>query len=180
MAKVLARGPHLKTSEKPTQKKQYRKIVYHGTTTQQFNENAKKMKKSNCVVLPVPPSKFLKMAGSPKSLATPVIEASKRGDDPIGQVFVQVIAGSNGFERVAVLPIELVRKAAFHYPRFLIFGYFFTFLAPTGRIPLFKCAWHTHTEKWTHLYINRDRYINFFLYNFMVPTLNFAGYHVFR
>ena len=32
------------------------------------------------------------------------------------------------------------------------FGYFFTFLAPTVRIPLFKCAWHT--KIWTHLYIH--------------------------
>ena len=33
------------------------------------------------------------------------------------------------------------------------FGYFFIFLAPTVRLPLFKrCAHaHTHTEKWTHL-----------------------------
>ena len=138
MAKVLARGPHLKTSEKPTQKKQYRKIVYHGTTTQQFNENAKKMKKSNCVVLPVPPSKFLKMAGSPKSLATPVIEASKRSDEPIGPGFVQVIAGSNGFERVAVLPNGLVRKAAFHYSRFRIFSMLFQIYSPDGADPHFQ------------------------------------------
>ena len=26
------------------------------------------------------------------------------------------------------------------------FGYFFIFLAPTVRLPLFKCAWHTHTH----------------------------------
>ena len=42
-----------------------------------------------------------------------------------GQVFVCLIAGSNGLERVAVLPIGLVRKAAFHYSRFRIFGMFF-------------------------------------------------------
>ena len=38
-----------------------------------------------------------------------------------------------------------------------IFGYFFIFLAPTVRLPLFKCVTytHTHTEKWTHLYIYR-------------------------
>ena len=51
--------------------------------------------------------------------------SQKSGDDPIGQVFVYVIAGSNGFERVAVLPIGLVRKATFHYSRFRIFGTFF-------------------------------------------------------
>ena len=52
----------------------------------------------------------------------------KSGQDRIGQVFVYVIAGSNGFERVAVLPIGSVRKAAFHdseKPHFLdIFSYF--------------------------------------------------------
>ena len=35
-----------------------------------------------------------------------------------------------------------------------IFGYFFKFLAPTVRIPLFKrtanAHTRTHTEKWTH------------------------------
>ena len=40
--------------------------------------------------------------------------------------FVYVIAGSNAFERVAVLPIGLVRKAAFHYSRFRIFRIFFS------------------------------------------------------
>ena len=48
------------------------------------------------------------------------------GDDRIGQVFVYVIAGSNGFERVAVLPIGSVRKVAFHYSRFRIFWIFFS------------------------------------------------------
>jgi len=42
VAKVLARRPILKTYEKPTQKKQHRKIVNHGITTQKFNENEKK------------------------------------------------------------------------------------------------------------------------------------------
>ena len=61
----------------------------------------------------------------------------KSGDDPIGQVFVYAIAGSNGFERVVVLPMGSVRKAAFHDSRFRIFWvFFFKFLATTVRIPL--------------------------------------------
>ncbi len=36
------------------------------------------------------------------------------------------------------------------------FGYFFIFLAPTVRLPLFKrSVTHTHTQIWTHLYIYR-------------------------
>ena len=37
----------------------------------------------------------------------------------------RVRTGLSGFERVAVLPIGLVRKAAFHYSRFRIDGIFF-------------------------------------------------------
>ena len=44
------------------------------------------------------------------------------------KLFFYVIAGSNGFERVAVLPIGSVRRAAFHYSRLRIFWIFFTFL----------------------------------------------------
>ena len=45
---------------------------------------------------------------------------SKEIDDRIDQVFVYVIAGSNGFERVAVFRIGSVRKAAFHDSRLQI------------------------------------------------------------
>ena len=38
----------------------------------------------------------------------------KSGDDRIGPVFVYVIAGSNGFERVRAGSSGLVRKAACH------------------------------------------------------------------
>ena len=50
----------------------------------------------------------------------------KSGDDPIGQVFDNVITGSNGFQRVVVLPIGSVRKAAFPYSRFRIFWMIFS------------------------------------------------------
>ena len=77
----------------------------------------------------------------------------KSGDDPIGQAFVNVITGSNGFQRVVVLPIGSVRKATFPYSRFRIFWIFFQIFSPTVRLPLFKrCA---HTKKWIHLYIYR-------------------------
>ncbi len=60
----------------------------------------------------------------------------KSGDDPIGQVFAYVIAGSNGFERVVVLPIGSVRKAAFHYSRFRILWIFLSdFLPPRCGFP---------------------------------------------
>ena len=72
----------------------------------------------------------------------------KSGDDPIGQVFAYVIAGSNGFQRVVVLPIGSIRKTAFHYSRSRIFWmFFFIFLAPMVRLPLFKCVKYTHTHK---------------------------------
>ena len=62
--------------------------------------------------------------------------------------FFYVIAGANGFERVAVLPIGSVREAAFHYSRFRIFlAYFSKFVAFSVRIPLFKRTAHTHTAK---------------------------------
>ena len=43
-------------------------------------------------------------------------------------------------ERVAVLPIGSIRKAAFHYSRFRIFGLVSKFVALSVRIPLFKCV----------------------------------------
>ena len=46
-------------------------MVYQGITTQKFNENAKKMEKSNYEVWPAPSSKFLKVAHGLKSLASP-------------------------------------------------------------------------------------------------------------
>ena len=39
----------------------------------------------------------------------------------LAKFLTYIIAGSNGFERVAVLPIGSVRKAAFRYSRFRIF-----------------------------------------------------------
>ena len=56
----------------------------------------------------------------------------KSGDDPIGQVFDNVITGSNGFQRVVVLPIGWVRKAAFHDSRFRIFWIFFQMFSSHG------------------------------------------------
>ena len=83
--------------------------------------------------------------------------SQKSGDDPIGQVFVYVIAGSNGLERVAVLPIGLVRKATFHYSRFRIFGTFFQIFSSLRTDSFFfKCVWHT--EKWTSLDIEKTLY----------------------
>ena len=73
--------------------------------------------------------------------------SSKSGDDRIGQVFSYVIAGSNGFQRVAVLRIGSVRKAAFHFLRRRIFRIFFNVLAPTVRLPLFKRSARAHTHK---------------------------------
>ena len=57
----------------------------------------------------------------------------------MAKFFADVSAGSNGFERVAVLLIGSVRKAAFHYSRLRIFWIFFQIFSPTVRIPL-KCA----------------------------------------
>ena len=69
----------------------------------------------------------------------------KADDDPIGQVFAFVIAGSKGFQWFAVFwcfrsgwsekrPSVIHDSASFEY--------FFKFLAPTMRIPLFKCVGH--------------------------------------
>ena len=73
----------------------------------------------------------------------------KADDDPIGQVFAFVIAGSKGFQWFAVFwcfrsgwsekrPSVIHDSASFEY--------FFKFLAPTVRIPLFICLWHK--EQW--------------------------------
>ena len=65
----------------------------------------------------------------------------KSGDDRIGQVFVCVIAGSNGFERVAGLPCS---RSGWCEKRSSVIGecafldIFFQFLALTVRMPLFK------------------------------------------
>ena len=70
----------------------------------------------------------------------------KSGDDRIGQVFVCVIAGSNGFERVAGLPCSRsgwCEKRSSMIGECAFFGYFFKFLALTVRIPLFKRTGHT-------------------------------------
>ena len=66
------------------------------------------------------------------------------------QVFVDVIARSNGFERVAVLPIGLVRKAAVDDRRMHIFWIFFHILSPDGADSPFQ-TYRTHTEKSAHL-----------------------------
>ena len=67
--------------------------------------------------------------------------------------FSYVIAGLNGFQRVAVLRIGSVQKAAVHNSRRSIFGYFFIFLAPTVRLPLFKRCAHTHRKMDSSFYI---------------------------
>ena len=46
--------------------------------------------------------------------------------------FVYVITGSNGFQRVVVLPIGSVRKATFPYSRFRIFWIFFQIFSSHG------------------------------------------------
>ena len=56
----------------------------------------------------------------------------KSGDDRIGQVFVYVIAGSNGFQWVAALPIGSVRKAVIDDSRRRIFWIFFHIFSPYG------------------------------------------------
>ena len=62
----------------------------------------------------------------------------KSDDDPIGQVFAYVIAGSNGFERVAVLRIGSIRKAAVHDSRTRIFRIFFHSFSPDGAASPFQ------------------------------------------
>ena len=84
----------------------------------------------------------------------------KSGDDRIDQVFSYVIAGSNGFQRVAVLPIGSVRKAAVHDSRRCIFRIFFKIFSPRGASSPFqteRARAHTHKKKWTHVYIYRRR-----------------------
>ena len=78
----------------------------------------------------------------------------KSGDDPIGQVFVYVITGSNGFQRVVVLPIGSVRKATFPYSRFRIFWIFFKFLALRCGFPFSNGA---RTPKSGFIFIYTDR-----------------------
>ena len=58
----------------------------------------------------------------------------------------------NGFQRVAVLPIGWVRKAAFHDSRTRTFWIFFPILNPDGAASPFQMrVTHTHTHIWTHL-----------------------------
>ena len=68
----------------------------------------------------------------------------KSGDDRIGHVFVYVIARV----RTGLSGLPCSRSGPESGQIF-----FFKFLAPTVRIPLFKRT--AHTEKWTHLYIYR-------------------------
>ena len=70
----------------------------------------------------------------------------KSGQDRISQVFTYVIAGSNGFEWVAVLPIGSVRKAAVHDSRTRIFYIFFHIFSPDGPASPFQTE-RTHTHK---------------------------------
>ena len=61
--------------------------------------------------------------------------------------FAYVIAGSIEIQRVPVLAIELVRKAAVDGRQLYIFWiFFFQFLALKVRIPLFKRTGRTHTH----------------------------------
>ena len=75
------------------------------------------------------------------------------GDDRVGQVFVCVTAGSNGFQRVVVLPIGWVRKAAFHDSRFRIFWIFFQIFSPHGADSPFQTERDTRTQKFGLTYI---------------------------
>ena len=76
---------------------------------------------------------------------TPAKKSGNDCDNRIGQVLAYVIMGSIGFQRVAdrVGPKRGCRW--FAIPFFVRF--FFTFLAPTVRIPLSKCTAHTHKQK---------------------------------
>ena len=81
-----------------------------------------------------------------KSTPKGVGKSPKSGDDRVGQVFVCVTAGSNGFERVAVFPCSRLgwsEKRPSMIGECAFFIYFFKFLALTLRIPLFKRTGHT-------------------------------------
>ena len=81
----------------------------------------------------------------------------KSGDDRIDQVFSYVIAGSSGFQRVAVLRIGSVRKAAFHDSRRRIFWIFFHIFSPDGEASPFQTeASHTHTHKSGLIFVHID------------------------
>ena len=82
----------------------------------------------------------------------------KSGDDRIDQVFSYVIAGSSGFQRVAVLRIGSVRKAAFHDSRRRIFWIFFHIFSPDGAASPFQTErTHTHTHKFGLIFTYIDR-----------------------
>ncbi len=63
-----------------------------------------------------------------KSKESKEIDSAEEGKlvDRIDQLFAYVIAGSIGFERVAVLAIGLVRKGAVNDSQYRIFVYSFT------------------------------------------------------
>ena len=65
----------------------------------------------------------------------------------LAKYFAHVIAGSIGFQRVVVLAIGTVRKAAVDDRRLRIFWtFFFKSLAPTVRIPHFERTAHIHRQ----------------------------------
>ena len=64
--------------------------------------------------------RFLRKSKESKEIGPLRVGEIRRNPATIALIvfFVYVIAGSNGFERVAVLPIGLVRKALFTIPHF--------------------------------------------------------------